>query len=134
MPPRRRHKAILPVVETAASTIYVGGKGGSGGTGKGRGKGAGDHRPLCVHGANCKNFGTLTGCSSLHTDKDRAEMQHKLGDKFVNRDTRMRVFARAAMPVPPCKRRISRQPCSHLSPRLHSSRHSKVHAMETILL
>ncbi len=93
VPRRRRHKTILPVIETAASTIYVGGKGGSGGTGKGKGKGNGDHRPLCLHGANCKNFGTLTGCSSLHTDKDRAEMQHKLGDKFVNRDTRMRVFA-----------------------------------------
>jgi hypothetical protein len=93
VPRRRRHKTILPVVETAASTIYVGGKGGSGGTGKGRGKGTGDHRPLCPHGANCKNFGTLTGCSSLHQDKDRAAMQHKLGDKFVNRDTRMRVFA-----------------------------------------
>jgi hypothetical protein len=33
VPPRRRNKAIVPVVESVASTISIGGKGGNGGTG-----------------------------------------------------------------------------------------------------
>jgi hypothetical protein len=98
VPRRRRNKTALPVVETAASTIYVGGKGSNGSTGKGRGKG--DHRPFCPHGLKCKNFGTLTGCSSLHKDEDRAEMQHALGDKFVSREMRMRILALQAANPP----------------------------------
>jgi hypothetical protein len=94
VPRRRRNKAILPAAETvtAASAIY-GGKGGKGGKGTGRGKGPGDHRPLCLNGSQCKNFGTWTGCSAQHTDADRTEMQRALGDNFVSREMRMRINA-----------------------------------------
>ena len=118
VPRQRRNQTILPIIETAASTIYVGGRGGNGGTGKGRGKGTGSHRPLCLHGPKCKNFGTWTGCSSLHTDEDRTEMQRALGDKFVSRDMRMRSLAlqaenqpTAVQPhVPPIAQRPAQQP------------------------
>ena len=85
VPRRSRNKAV----ETAASSIYVGGKGGKGGTGKGRGKGTGDHRPLCVHGSKCKNYGTLDGCPYQHEEADITAMQKALGDNFISAANRL---------------------------------------------
>ena len=67
-------------------------KGGKGGTGKGRGKGTGDHRPLCLYGAQCKNYGTWTGCQDRHNDMDMTAMQVALGDKFISAAHRRRLL------------------------------------------
>jgi hypothetical protein len=61
-------------------------KGTGPGKGRGRGKGTIDHRPLCLHGAKCKNYGTfkLTGCQGKHSEVDMTAMQDALAEDFIS--------------------------------------------------
>jgi hypothetical protein len=67
-------------------------KGTGKGRGRGRGKGTVDHRPLCLHGAKCKNYGTLTGCQDKHKEVDMTAMQAALGDDFISAANRWRLL------------------------------------------
>ncbi len=82
----------VSAVSHTASAAHFERKGTGKGKGKGKGKGPVDHRPLCLHGSKCENYGTRKGCSEQHTDVDMATMQNALCPEFISRAMRMRLI------------------------------------------